>query len=526
MKPLRSLIMTLAALPGMGQEPAPPPVDRGFRFSVVNDLLYQQNELATWETGPGAETRDPLRAQRQFLEALSLSANAGLGSWGELSAGLTLRSTNFYQQRSDLTLLQPDTSIYRKYLNYRVGGLSAGAGNFYAMLGRGLVLSILPIDKLMKERSIEGADLRYQGTWVEMRALSGRVQTETRDQEWRVQGGEVLVKFIQGNRIGTHRIGAHAAQIEDVPTAKTEAFQLPLMRKRGLGSLSLSGDNIGKAFSYYFECARLKWERKPEDFAVIPPGEAGYGNFALKAGKLFVMGEYRRYLRFESDLIDPQNTLNNPPLADREDEKNNLIHSEALRSLVQYRFNDPDLSFFISVGQIKENETYDESLPSFRFDPVKDTGHNVYGGFNAEDLGNWLSLSATTGMKNIRYREWRTDAAAALRFSRAWSLEGKFRDKHHTDPRTNTPYRESDTTAQISCARRFSIYYLNQFRSDPGRNFTRNRLHSGGIRVHLWKGSYLDFSGGSIRGGLVCSGGQCRELPDFKGWKLATHLVF
>lgn len=527
------LMAAWIALPGtaQGQQPeAATPVQSqaggGLSFSGVNDFLYQRNELATWEEKPETANRDPRRAQDQFVESLALNANADFGSGGNLATGVILRGTNVYMQRSDLTLAQTDASLYRKFLKYRIGGFSVEAGNFYAMLGRGLVLSVLPIDKLLKERSIEGGDLRFQNRWIDFRALAGKIQTETRDQAWRVEGGEFRVAYLQGPKVGVHRMGIHLAQISDVRTEKTDEYQVPLLRKRTLSSGSLSGDNLGGVLSYYAERATLTWERKPDDFMLIRPGEASYANLNLRVGNLYLMGEFQRYLRFESDLINPQNTLNNPPISDREDEKNNLVHSQVARLLIQYRFQDPDLSFFISGGQVKENEIYDPTQRNFSFDPVRDTGHSVYGGFTVEDLGDWLTLSATTGVRNIRYPEWRTDAASTAKFSRTWSLELKLRDKRHTDPLTATPYRESDYTAQISWAGHFSIYAMSQVRSDPGRNFTRDHLFSGGLRIQLYKSSYMDVSGGSIRGGLVCSGGQCRELPDFKGWKISTHLTF
>lgn len=520
MKRLAFLAVLVGAAPGWAQSP------EGVRFTLTNDLTLQQNDLAHWELKPGSPGRDPRKAQDQFMESLSLTGSYASGSWGDLAGGLTLRSTNLYLQQSDVTLAAPDTSLYRKYLKYSQGGLSVEAGDFYAMLGRGMVLSVLPIDKLLKERTVEGVDVQYRGDWLELRALSGKVQTETREQAWRVNGGEVAVKLGAGESSGVHRLGVHAAEIDDVRTDKLEAFQLPLMRRRRAASFSLGGDNVGQMVNYYVERARLTWERKPDDFMPVPEGEATYANLSLHAGGFYMLGEFHRYLRFESDLINPQNTLNNPPLTDREDEKNNLVHSEATRLLMQVSLKDPDLSFFVSGVRLKENDVADETSPDFRFDPTRDTGHQVYGGFTAEDLWDCLTVSATHGVKRLRYPEWRTDASAALRFTPLWSLEAKFRDKRHDDPLTGTAYRESDTSLQLSRSPWVSFYYLLQQRSDPGRSFTSHRLHSGGFRVQIRKGSFIDLSGGSIRGGLVCSGGQCREMPDFKGWKLATHFVF
>jgi hypothetical protein len=516
---VRRLTFLLAGLiPGLLAAPASAEESRAFQWSLTNDLLVQNNELAQKIPTPGKPLPGPQDGWRQYQESLALAASWTLEDGGSISGGVTARGVNFYQQSSNLTLGEPDNSLYRKYVKFNQGGFSALAGDFYALLGQGLVLSVLPIDKLLKERTISGGDLNYRGTWVEVRALAGKVETETKDQAWNVNGGEAYIKFLQGDAVGIHRIGVHAAQIEDVITDKLDPYLIPLLRKRTISSASLGGDNLGGIASYYVESANLKWEQKPDDFMPIKPGDATYANLTLHPGRVFLMGEYKRYERFETDLINGQNTLNNPPLADREDEKNNLTHSEAVRLLAQFTFPSPDFTVFISGSDIKEND-------HGPFNPKTDTGHNVYGGFTAEDLWEWLTLSGMYGVKNIEYPERRTDGSAAIRFSKQWSLELKLRDKRYTD-NFQTDHRESDYQAQISCSPWFSLSYLLQSRSDPGRNFDSNLLQSGSLRVNLWKDSYLVLSGGSIRGGLVCSGGQCREMPDYKGWKAAAHFVF
>ncbi len=489
-----------------------------FEASAVLDALVQRNELARPQGGPDRPAPGSEEGWRQHQTALTLSSSLRFAEGPSLALSLTGRDVTFYQQASDLTLERPDRSLYRKSLTFQWGGFTARAGDFHALLGKGLVLSVLPIDKLLKERTIEGGEVRWQTDRVEVRALGGRVQTETRDQAWRVQGGELRTAFLTDETLGTHRLGFHAARIDDEATAALDPIFLPLLRERRTHALSLGGDGVGKVLDYYVEEARLSWARKPDDFTEILPGRATYANLTLRPGTLFVLGEYRRYERFETDLLHPENTLNNPPLADRDDEKNNLLHSEVARLLLQVAGQDPAWSVFVSGGSLKENG-------GGPFDPVKERGHDVYGGFTLEELGDWFSCSATYGVRKVQYPERRTDAAMTFRFTPRWSLELKVRDKRHVDA-LDQLVRESDYDVQLSCSPRFSLYLRQQYRTDPGKHFKDHWFPSGGFRVNLWKGSYVDLSGGSIRGGLVCSGGQCREMPDFKGWKLATHFVF
>jgi hypothetical protein len=514
--PALGWILTVAA---MAQTP-----DADFRIAVVNDLILQNNELSSWpEDG---RIRKPADAYRQYQESLAVSASQALNGGDSLALGLTLRLVNYYQQTADATLATPDGSVYRKYLKYSSGGFSLLAGDFYAQLGRGLVLSVEPIDPLLEERTISGGDLHYQGRWLEFRALAGEVRTEARDQAWKVEGGELVLKYLQGPAAGINTIGIHAVRIEDVATGLTQPFQLSLMRQRTLESASAGGDNVGHLFNYYFESARLNWQHLATDAFALDPGRATYGNLILHSHGLFVMGEYRSYLGFSTDIINAQNTLNNPPLADRDNEENNLNHSDSIRILTQYAFHEPDVAVFASAGRIRENDNSTPGTPGFQYDPRTDCGHNVFAGITAEDLFDRLTISAIYGIENIHYPERRTDGSAMFRFTPHWSLEFKLRDLRYHSPIDDSLYRESDYNLQLACSPRFSIYAMHQYRTDPGLLFAQNQFNSGGIRINFGHGCYLDLSGGAVRGGLVCSGGQCREMPDFKGLKLATHMVF
>jgi hypothetical protein len=161
---------------------------------------------------------------------------------------------------------------------------------------------------------------------------------------------------------------------------------------------------------------------------------------------------------------------------------------------------------FLSTGAYRQ-ETHD--------------GHNVYGGFKLQDAFNRLDLTWTYGQKTVLYLEKKTDATLTWRFTPLWSLDLTLRDKRNRPPGSPT-YEETDFTVQVSRSPRCSAYVMQQRSTVPA--FDATRLFYGGVRVNLPKGSYLDFSGGRLRGGEVCAGGQCITLPPYKGWKLAAHI--
>jgi hypothetical protein len=228
-------------------------------------------------------------------------------------------------------------------------------------------------------------------------------------------------------------------------------------------------------------------------------GDGTYGNLSWHPGTWFLMAEYKNYQNFD-------NALNNPPLADRDTERNDLYDGTGRRLYAQYSFRSPDLTVFVSGGRYRQE---------------RNAGQSVYGGFKLQDWHERLDLACTYGQKTVLYPEKKTDAALTWRCTPLWSVQLTLRDKRNRPP-GSTPYSETDLTVQLARSPRFAVYVLQQRSSLPV--FDATRLYCGGLRVELPKGSYLDFSAGRLRGGEVCAGGQCIILPPFRGWKLAAHV--
>jgi hypothetical protein len=243
-------------------------------------------------------------------------------------------------------------------------------------------------------------------------------------------------------------------------------------------------------------------DRKRPSFPVpVDPreGTGAYGNLSWQRGAWFLMGEAKRYENFDD-------ALNTPPLADRETEKNDLHDASGRRVFLQRSFMKPDLTVFLSAGRYREGTRH---------------GQNLYGGFKLQDGFGRMDLACTYGLRTVLYPEKRTDAALTWRFTPRWSLDLTLRDRRNRPPWSD-PYQETDLAVQVACSPRFALFLLQQRSSVTV--FDSTRLYHGGLRVNLPKGSYLEMSGGRLRGGEVCAGGQCVKLPPFKGWQIAAHL--
>lgn len=505
-----AIIMTLAASGLLhAQETAKPTI------TLTNDLLVQHNELAERQTPDalGAAVKRP----SQYQESLSLFMN-----WGGWSSGITVRGVNFYKAESDITLDQKDVSLYRAYVKYSSNGFSAQLGDFNAVLGKGLVLSVVQTDALMQDWAVRGGDVRYLGNGFDARALAGTVTNNMRRlndvyRKWEVIGAEAVVEFLPGNRVGIR-----GSRIDNAATPG-RPIEEPLDRNRRVTtSASLAGSSILGLFDYYAEVAGMDYKDQSSDPYMVPSdterdkGKAAYVNLAFHKGGLYMMAEYKNYKHFD-------NELNNPPLADRETEKVLKDNSSGQRLYTQYSFPDPDLTVFLSVGRVREGRLMGQRYYE---------GSNVYGGFKMEDLFDRVNTSFTYGLKTAHetgeYAEKKTDASLTVRLTPQWSLDWTFRDKRYREP-LERPYDEWDITTQLARAPWGAVYVTHQYTSEantPLNPFDSHKAWSGGLRVNLWKGSFIDISGGRIRGGEVCSGGQCRMLPAYKGWKVATSLRF
>ncbi len=436
------------------------PPEKRISLQFVEDFTYQRSLLAT--------------SPNQFYNASSLFAK-----WRNWSGGLTLRGNNYYKQASNYTLPDSQFDLYRKYVQYTATSFEAQGGDFYAVLGRGLVLSVLQNDKAFRDRTVLGGDFRYHAGGWKIRALGGRVQDEFKVNEWHVAGGEVIREYWKGNRFGVH-----AGYIRD-------AGPYQLLGDRTTWSVSWSADKLPKGFSYYTEISRLRWLD-----SILDNGSAYYSNVGWTHDHVSLLLEYKKYWNFN-------NELNNPPSADRGDESVDLYDSETIRLYSQYSFFSPDIIPYVSVGRVRETGA---------------SGPHVYGGVNASELGGKLDLSFNYGVKKTIYPLKIADGRMVCRLTDRIALDLSARDKRFT--RGNYRFNEIDLAPQISWAPYGAVFLQKQYSKQPVDG--RHHFYSGGIRVNVRRDSYVEFSTGATRGGEVCSSGQCVFLPAFRGWKVAV----
>lgn len=414
----------------------------------------------------------------QYYETLSIFAN--IKKW---SFNLTLRANNFYKRDPNTTLSQANFDIFKKTIRYNSKRIKLTFGDLYSVMGHGLVLSVQKNDEIFRERTIFGADMKYLSDRINLRLLGGEITDDTNDQRWRVAGGEVDLRLSKNSRLG-----GRFSYIADMETLRHMGDRLTY-------SFNVKGNKLLRYISYYAEFAFLNFTDSS-----LKQGRAFYSNLTYNKSHTTVMFEYKNYSDFD-------NEMNNPPVADREDETSSLNDTEGFRMLFQYTFFDPEISFYLNIGKYREYE---------------DEGLHIYGGVSAIDISDKLSFNLSYGIKDIIYPIKKSEFDLTWQVSDYLSLTISSKDKRYSDK--NFKFNEQDYSFQFAHSKGIILFFIYQY--SHNRIIGLNNFFSGGVTLNFRNDTELRITGGTIRGGQVCSGGQCYVLPPFKGIKFSLLKTF
>jgi hypothetical protein len=438
---------------------------KSFNFIFTDEFYYNYNYLS--------------ENSNQFYNAFSVFSN--FKNW---SLGITLRGNNYLKQDPNTTFDKLQVDQYKKFFRYSGANTEIHVGDFYSLLGNGLVLSVLKNDTILQDRSILGGKLKQTFGKIDFRVLGGRVKSTVNLQEWWVIAGESYLKYDK-----KHNIGLHFSYIDD----GGETFQE--LGRRFTYSVSLSGNRFFNNFSYDIEFASLQlMDREGQD------GLGFFSKLSYSKGAFYALVEYKNYQDF-------YNGLNNPPNADRSDEISQPNNADGGRLYLQYSLLSPDLMLYLNFGRYQENGYL---------------GNHIYGGFNLEDYLDKFSLNASFGVRDLYYPVKKTDLHLIYEINQIWSLEFSFKDKRYRD--SAFKFNEVDHVLQVSCAPHFSISLIHQY--SYSKIIGLNHFYSLGFKYNFSSSSFIELAGGTVRGGEVCSGGQCYKAPPFKGLKVSFFRTF
>ncbi len=428
------------------------------RFNFTYNSDFQKNQLIN---------------QFQYYNTLSINS-----IYKKFSTGLLIRLNNYYLQIPNDSNGELNFDLYRKYIQFNSKNWHINIGDFYTLLGKGLVLSVLKNEEIIKEKTVLGGEIRYSKNSFEFKALTGIVKNEIDSQKWYLFGNEILF-----NPLKNIKTGIHFSFINDSETNNM------VLGKRFATTLSLRITKLLKVFDFYVEGGILDFNEE-----YLQDGFGIFSNLSYSKGRSTISFEFKRYNHFD-------NYLNNPPVADKGDEQSNLTDTTGGRILYQCSFFEPDIVAFFNIGY------YNESGFS---------GPHIYFGLEAQDIFDRLTLIGSYGIRNISYPIKRTNIDILYQISDRISIETTYKNKFYKISESFI-FEERDFNVEISYLPKISLFFLYQYSRQKIIN--RNHFYSVGLKYYFSNTFFIRLSGGTIRGGETCSGGQCIRVQPFKGFR-------
>lgn len=426
------------------------------------------------------------------------------------------------------------TEFTQRSLRYARGNFEAVAGNFYEILGRGLLLRSYEISGTILEnlgqrirygfyRDVDGAALKYQAERFELKILRGKPLLNTFPPGFAVDlRRRRLLEAIESKLQVASSWTLGGAYLRDHLDGKLKEF----------GSVSVAG-NLSKNLQLYSEFAqrlgKLDGGNARFDFSDRST-HAFYGSVNFTAGAFGLSAEFKDYNKFFLEYNDP------PPL-------------------------------------VKEHPYAVLNRSTHFLEPNNETGGQVEIFFNTKQghtaILNWTRTDSRPFEKNHRFEEWFAEVGLALdelttiktffdaskdqlllekdRRAAGLYLERELPQQfgvtldleYQQFQKTFRPaYRVKNYVAAltVSKAPRLSAGIVWERSTDPLQTDNPETSSVVERKPRHWRGYTLgyQFSNhyfatlfyGKRRGGPACTSGICYEVLDFEGLEIRANVTF
>lgn len=418
--------------------------------------------------------------EHQYRNLLDVFLNKG--RW---TIGLTLNGANFFP-REPYREFNDFVQVDRAFIDYAGDRFYFVGGDFYTSFERGMTLSVLRDPVIFLDNTIQGARMSMNFKRFEFDVLGGLVVDKVTDeQDWI---GGVRAAFIMPRDI---RVGVTGVYSDDESDDWIEGEHI-------LGSVFLDMPGLFDHLDFYGEYA-------VKDSELEPTGENGHGLYMAATfyqGSFTLLTEYKDYERFKYDH-------NNPPNADRLDEFFAPDDTRGFRVKPSYYLSKTGSDLYVSYSRFKS--LLNNSIVE-----------HYYAGIEQDDLFDRVYLHVWAGRRS------EVDGKDENKASLASTID-VFQDdsiivdaliKYAKDPFfCNT---EIESSVGYSFSGRWILSALYQYAEVPV--WDNNHFWGGELTANITDAFQAKVFVGSLKGGQVCSGGQCRYEDPFEGVKL--NLVY
>ncbi len=406
---------------------------------------------------------------------------------GRVTIGLSLNLANFFP-REPYREFNDFAQVDRLFIDYAGDKFYGVAGDFFTTFERGMTLSVRHDPLIFLDNTIRGARASMTFTNFEFDLLGGFVDDKVTDeQDWI---GGLRAAFILPRDI---RIGVSGVYSDD----KTDDW---IEGEHILGSIFLDAPGLWDHLDFYGEYAVKDSELEPSE-------ELGHGLYMAATyyhGEFTLLTEYKDYERIKYEY-------NNPPNADRLDE-----------------FFAPDNTrgFRVQPSYFVGKTGTDLSVSYSRFENLLNGSivHHLFGGIEQEELFDRVYLQLQGGIRSEKNGKDEDKAilSGTIDVFEADSIIFDGLIKYARDPfYCNT---EIESSLGYSFSGKWILSVLYQYSEVPVWNY--NNFWGGELTANITESLRGTLFVGMLKGGQVCSGGQCRYEDPFKGAKLSLIYRF
>ena len=476
---------------------------------------------------------------------------------GDFTFGLRLDTWSFFSALSpgdpeyaDFTraTAPPYVSEYvleKIFLRVNKGILDFTAGDFYAVLGRGLALSLRRIDELAVDTTIRGGKLKVQEKKWGLTFLAGFVNAANIDGVSEKLIGESCTPSLPGSKCNPFRsypndviiagrlerkffdlmnVGVHYLHASFKDTA------LPGVAQVAGGSIEFP--RIAKKLSFIVEADYLNRSEQAKDgYALYVSANASLGRFTLLA-------EFKNYCDFDLSTTKTLNAekysssarkfiYNEAPTLERNDQElDNNTNIRGFRFRLDYHLKATDTLFYANYGRFWH--THDDSRSYHFFIGVE---QRTKGGLYAVLSGGLREEIDLLG--NFSKQIIHIEGSLSLPLAGRFALQLKF---SHQERYGNTRnYRRGQAELSFSYSPLIIASFIYGYNTEFEERMNRDRRVMEKVRQHFLAGALslrfhsrvtIKLLAGALRGGLTCVAGQCREIPPFAGFRISSVLRY
>ncbi len=474
-------------------------------FTGTFESVYWDHDPDDWNAETGSNYEGPYK---------SLENNLSLNiDWKQFFAEIRLRTMDYengihYDERSREH--ETDFELFKATAGYRSDYLTVIAGDFYKSLARGLVLYVQEDKELNLDRTIRGGMASYTSSYLDVTAFGGEIRwykfhdhlSDMTSDVYRIKdevyGGQLVGKFPMDIHIG---LNFNASKVYEIIQEEYQSEDVNL----GSVNFEMNGALNGK-LDLYSEYAEQRWDSDQPFGEDRDDGTALYSSATVYAGPFTFLAEYKDY-----DYWDYR--YSRPPTADRDDEQSETDDIKGGRLKVDYYINSTGTLFYVSYGKFN-NHAHEGSYGKI----VRNEIEHTYLGI--EQTWSKLYAHVTWGYKDFStlgeiHR--RVTGDFVYNLTDTQSLNYYYEFKNTSTALASKDEHEMYLTYSLSPWVTLTAHYNRHVMDTVNSPSESQEWWAGEIGLTPISALSLSVIYGELPPGLLCSGGQCRIVPEFDG---------